>query len=45
MNEEMEESELEDEIWFYCKTCDEEYLLPENINRCPICHNCIECCD
>jgi RNA polymerase subunit RPABC4/transcription elongation factor Spt4 len=28
---------MEEEEWFYCKPCDEEYLLPEGETRCPIC--------
>lgn len=28
---------LIDNCWFYCPHCDEEYNLPEIIEKCPIC--------
>ena len=28
---------LEETVWFYCDSCDEEYELPEDSSQCPFC--------
>lgn len=29
----------DDYIWQFCTKCNEEYLLPEDSDQCPICSN------
>ena len=35
-------AELFDNVWTYCKHCDEEYEVPEDLTQCPICGEDIE---
>ena len=28
---------VQDQIWLYCEACDEDYPMPEESERCPIC--------
>ena len=33
---------LTDEIWYFCPECAEEYLLPEETEKCPLCDSELE---
>lgn len=35
-------SDVMDTCWTYCKSCDEEYDVPEDLQQCPICGEDIE---
>ena len=35
----LEEGCLLGETWIYCDSCDEDFLLPEDTQECPVCGN------